>query len=251
MLATLALPLCAFLPNGTHATAVLPDRREEVDDLVERYEDLIDDRGKHDEAAIALLGELEHEYARSGRRDRADLLDAVERTFRERRGTLPDGSFDDGLYLAAATTLGSMGPESADPLEDLIGKSGLRDNLRLQRELILSLGRTEVLKMVDTLTDLLTHHQPTLQAAAAEALAQFEGADGEVRKEAVKELVEALMYQQGQRDNDLAWNEEVRWRYDIIVGPITSTLQILTGHEEWDAHAWQRWWNKNKRSKWD
>jgi hypothetical protein len=42
-----------------------------------------------------------------------------------------------------------------------------------------------------------------------------------------------------------------RERYDAISASMITTLQRISGHDERDPAAWQRWWNKNKKEDWE
>ncbi len=157
---------------------------------------------------------------------------------------------DNKLYLASATALGRMGPESVKPITGWIGHKTHRKDLPLQRILILSLGKTKFEKSVDTLIDLLDNKDAMVQAAAAEALANVDGSDQKVRKDAFKEILQALMGVHNTVTGDV--NDTIaRERYDVIAAPMITTLQILSGHDERKPDAWQRWWNKNKKRNWD
>ena len=40
-------------------------------------------------------------------------------------------------------------------------------------------------------------------------------------------------------------------RYDMIAGPIMTTLEYITGQVIRTPEEWRRWWNKNKKADWD
>ena len=43
-----------------------------------------------------------------------------------------------------------------------------------------------------------------------------------------------------------------RKRYDIIAGPMLTSLQVLSGNDEIrDPTEFRRWWNNNKKKDWD
>jgi hypothetical protein len=120
----------------------------------------------------------------------------------------------------------------------------------LQRELILALGKTKEDSGQKTLTDLLTNKDATIQAAAAEALANFDGKPSDQRKEIFEALLKQLMSVKGLVDANV--NDTIaRERYDVISAPIITTLQRLTGEKIWEPNEWQRFWNKSKKDPWE
>ena len=148
-----------------------PDKRPEIKELLKRLDGHAGARGKEDHEAIGIIDQLVLEFPKSGPKDRQAIVKDVAKCLGERRKETEEGVLDNRLHLAAAVALGEMGPESADALEGWIDHKQLRDDLTLQRQLILSLGKTHTEDAMKPLTDLLTHHEPIVQGAAAEALA--------------------------------------------------------------------------------
>jgi hypothetical protein len=226
-----------------------PDKRPEVKELLERLKGHAGKRGKEDQQAIEIIDELTQEFEQSGLKDRAAIAKGIGATLKQKRQE-KDGVRDNKLYLAAATALGLMGPESVKPLTGWIGHKTHRKDLPLQRILILSLGKTKVEKSVDTLIKLLSNKDATVQAATAEALANYDGSDYKVRKDIFKEVLQALMGVHNRVKADV--NDRIaQERYDVIAAPMITTLQVLSGHDERQPDSWQRWWNKNKKRNWD
>jgi len=226
-----------------------PDKRPEVKELLARLKEHASKRGKEDQQAIEVLDELTQEFEQSGLKDRAAIAKDIGKTLKQKRQE-KDGVRDNKLYLASATALGLMGPESVKPLEGWIGHKTHRKDLPLQRILILSLGKTQVEKSIDTLIDLLDNKDAIVQAASAEALANYDGSDHKVRKDCFKEVLQALMSVHNSVKADV--NDTIaQQRYDVIAAPMITTLQVLSGHDERQPDNWQRWWNKNKKRNWD
>lgn len=226
-----------------------PDKREEVKELLGRLKGHAGKRGKQDQQAIEVIDELLAEFEKSGLKDRAAIAKGIGATLKQKRQET-DGVRDNKLYVASATALGRMGPESVKPITGWIGHKTHRKDLPLQRVLILSLGKTRFEKSVDTLIDLLDNKDAMVQASAAEALANFDGSDQKVRKDAFKEVLQALMGVHNRVQADV--NDTIaRERYDVIAAPMITTLQVLSGHDERRPNDWQRWWNKNKKRNWD
>ncbi len=228
----------------------LPDKRPEVAELLEQLLDHAGARGDEDRDAIALIDQATQEFAKSGPKDRKEIVKALDRVMKEKRKENEEGLPENRLHIAAATALGEMGPESVKPLTSWIGHKQHKGDMALQRQLVLSLGNTRDEDGVKPIVDLLQHHTPQMQAAAAESLANYTEAEEKVRKEIFEELLKILMRVRAIIDQDFE-NVIERERWEIISGPIMTTLTRLSGHEEYDAHEWQRWWNKNKKEDWD
>lgn len=256
ILALLALlPLATSAPLPVVPAALqdeeLPDRRPEVKTQLDELGASIRTRGSKDDDAIRIIEQLEAEFARSGPRDRAAIVDGLSRCFEERRQDLDDGQPDNRLYLAAAKSLGAMGLDASPVLARWISDRRHRGDLHLQRQLVLSLGKTKDPKRTKDLTGLLQNKDAILVAAASEAMANYAQADGRLRKELFSELLKVLMSVKGRMDSDVN-DTEARQRYDAIAAPMMSTMQILSGHDErMPPEDWQRWWNKHKRDDWE
>ena len=226
------------------------DKRPEVAAQLDALDELVKARGEKDTEAIAVIATLVTEFPRSGPKDRASIVDAVAGTLDERRPELSDGTPQNRLYLAAATALGEMGSEAGRSLTKWIGNKRHRDDLALQRALVLSLGKLKDERYTKDLTGLLQHKEPVLQAAAAEAMANYKEAELSVRKGLFEDILKVLMSVKGRMDTDPN-DTEARQRYDTIGGSMNTTLQVLSGQNISVPEEWQRWWNKNKRDDWD
>jgi len=235
----------------------VPDKRPEVEELCERLKEHVKRRGEEDAQAVEVIDNLIGEFSGSGPKDRVTIVKAVSKCFEARRSseTVEENGvrvekLNNQLYLASAVALGEMGPESVKSLEGWIGHKRHRRDLDLQRRLTLSLGKTADPRAVSTLTDLLTHKDAPLIAAAAQALAYFEGEPSDTRKEIFGELLKALMSAKGTMDNDL--NDTIaRERYNTFSAALVTSLGRMSGFDERDPDKIQRWWNKNKRTDWD
>lgn len=235
----------------------VPDKRPEVAELCDQLADQVKGRGDKDAAAIETIDELTVEFRSSGPKDRKAIVKAVSKCFDARRSAEEveqDGERvlvpNNELYLASAVALGEMGPESVKALQGWIGHKRHRKDLDLQRRLTLSLGKTADPKATGTLIDLLNHKDAALVAAAAEALAYYEDAPGDLRKDLFEALLKSLMSAKGLKDSDL--NDVIaRERYDTFSAALITSLGRLSGLDERDPDTLQRWWNKNKRGDWD
>lgn len=227
-----------------------PDKRPEIKEMISNLADHAKKRGKEDREAIAIIDQLLQEFPESGPKDRKSIVTGLDKCFKEKRQETEDGVPDNQLYMASALALGRMGPESVKPLIGWIGHKSHRKDLVLQRQLILSLGRTKDEDAVKPLTKLMKDDKPLIQAAAAEALGEFDGAELKVRKEIFEELLKTMMAVRSIVDQNPAEIIE-RERWNTISPSINTSLQRLSGIIEQDAHKWQSWWNNNKKRDWD
>ena len=237
-------------PSPSLAQEEIPDKREDIKKLLDDFDDLAGERGEKDREAIEVIDRLVQEFAGCGPKDRAAIVKQLGKCFDERRKEV-DGAPDNRLFLASATALGEMGPESADELEKWIGHKKHRSDLTLQRRLVLSLGKTKVIDALPTLTNLLTDKDDTIVGAAAEALANYDEIELDKRKKVFEDLLKTLMSAKAGIDRDVN-DVRARERYDVVAAPLLTSLKRLSKHEEARTpEDWQRWWNKNKREDWD
>jgi hypothetical protein len=227
------------------------DERPEVKALIDELGTHLKAKGEKDPEAIGVLDKLLQEFPSCGPKDRATVVKTFADCFDVKRPKeLEEGVPDDRLYVAAATAMGSMGPESVKPLTALIGDKAHRKNERLQVALTHSLGKTKNPEAVKTLMGLLKHKDAPMQAAGAEALANFADAPEATRKLVFEDLLRTMMDQKTRTDTNPT-DQEALERWNIISGPILETLQKLTGLGTSDPDEWQRWWNDNKKKSWE
>ena len=207
-------------------------------------------RNAKDSQAIAVIDQLLQEFPSCGPKDREDIVDGIDKCFTLKRGESDEGVPDNRRYLGCAVGLRELGPESADPRTQWRGDKRHRKDLVLQRDLILALGKTLDDKGRKLLVKTLVDKTPAIQAAAAEALGEWDGAEQDVRKDNFEELLKVLMSVKGSVDSDP--NDTIaRDRYDTISAPIITSLSRLSGQKIHDPNEWQHFWNKNKKEDWD
>lgn len=226
------------------------DDREDVKTLLEELDRHAAERGKQDQEAVAVIDKLVTLFGEFGPKDRAAVVKGLDKCFKEKRPETEEGVRQNQIYLAAATALGEMAPESVPVLLAWIGHKSHKKDEALQRMLILRLGKTKDERAMKPLIKLLDDPQPPIQAAAAEAMGEFDAAPLEERKAMFEELLHLLMGVKAEIDTNNA-DPIARNRYDTIAAPIVTTMKRLTKHDEHDPEAWQRWWNKNKKEDWD
>jgi hypothetical protein len=236
--------------GALHQDDPKPDKREAVKELCAKFKAHIKERGKEDREATTVLDQLLKEFAASGPKDRETIAKAIGESFKQTRKPTAEGVRDNQLHIAAATALGECGPECVAVLVPWIGHKDHRDDMQLQRTLILSLGKSKDKEAVKPLTDLLVHHQSTVQAAAAEALVNFAHLPLAERKEIFKEVLDQLTQIKGQVDTDPNDTTE-RERYDAVRAPMRSVLQVMSKQDFTEPSEWRSWWNNNKAKDWD
>jgi hypothetical protein len=229
---------------------VNPDKRPEVEKLLDKLDGHIKKEGKEDSDAVAIIDTLLQEFPKSGPKDRTAIVKQLSKSFEQRR-QVPEGQAPNNkLFLASAVALGQMGPESVEVLGTWIDHKLHRKDLAVQHRLILSLGKTKDKRGLKQLKNMLDNKENALISAAAEALGEFEGADLETRKDVFEALLKCLMASKGSKDQD-ANNTTARDKYDVIAAPLITSLGKLAKHEEREPEKWQTWWNKNKKADWD
>lgn len=244
------LPVVQPAPVLTSVQDEVPDKRPEVKELLETLKGHAGKRGDEDREAVGVIDKLLQEFPQSGPKDRAAIVKGLGKCFEEKRQDLEDGVKNNQLFLASAVALGEMGTDATKTIIKYIGNKKHRSDMALQRQLILSLGKTKDEAGVKTLLNLLNDDAYVLVGATAEALAQFSEKDQKLRKDIFNELLKLMMTTKSTKDADA--NDIVsREKWDVIAAPIITTLQALSGHDERKPEEWQRWWNKNKKADWD
>ncbi|MFT5286144.1 MAG: hypothetical protein ACI8TQ_002312 [Planctomycetota bacterium] len=236
--------------NGGSSRGRIIDDAPEIAKLVDAYQHSLRSRtggrGRDMQGALAALLELDRLFSRSGPNDRERIVQNVVLGFDRLDTNHPDQR---GFLISAAKAMADMGPESVQPLTELVVDRKVEADAALHRQLILSLGRTRHVDGLKVLQGLLHHEDSGIEAASAEALGEFRYQDQERRKELFYLLLGRLLDEKGLVEQD-DFNLTARRRYDTIVGAITTSLQRLSGLDEHDPEAWQRFWNKNKNKPW-
>lgn len=256
LLSVLATPCAVVAAPPTALPAAVqddpvekPDKRPEVAALLDQLRDHAKARGAEDQQAIQVIDQLLQEFPNSGEKDRDAIAKALSDCLKQKRQEV-EGRMQNEMYIACAVALGKMGPESVKPLTEWIDHKTHRKDLALQAELIRSLGKTKDEKAIKTLVGLLTHKDASNQAAAAEALGEYDGMTSDVRKEIFEEVLKAVNTAKDRMDSNIE-DLEARDRYNAIKAPMVTTLQKLSGHDTNNPDEWRSWWNDNKKKDWD
>lgn len=239
-----------------------PDERAEVAKLIEQLDGHLKARGGEDDEAMGAIDQLSVEFEESGPKDRQAIAAIVAECVVVKRKDLAEDVPDQKLQTHAAKALGAFGEEGGKHLLKLVEHSALDGRLKARREAILSLGRTKTEKGVKVLIKLLDNAVYEVEGAAAQALGNYSDAKEKVRKEIVEALLKKivpladLLEDSGDYSGTGAADsnedfEEKQKEYEALAAGTASSLAALTGHQESDFRAWQRWWNDNKRESWD
>ncbi|MFK5955072.1 MAG: hypothetical protein QM477_01360 [Planctomycetota bacterium] len=153
------------------------------------------------------------------------------------------------LFRAAAYSLGQMGSVGAHYLWKGFENKKFKDNPDFRGLCLEQIGYTHAYEeFTEELVDLLDHHEYLFIAKASEALAQFSGAPGRLRRDAVERLTQ-LLSQNWEATISNKTDEEAQKKYRKTGQPMRNALEALTGVSQSDPQAWTTWWNKNKKDK--
>jgi HEAT repeat protein len=231
--------------------APVPDKRPEVEELLQKFKAHTEKKGSEDRDAIAVIDKLLPEFEKSGPKDKAAIVASLGKVFDLRRSEEKEGVPNNGLFIAAAVALGTMGPDSTKTLVGAIDNKNLKKQVAVRTTLIRSLGKTKDAKVaVEPLINLLQDKDAPIVSAAGEALGEFGGADQAIRKKAFEALLKVVTSAHDNSKAD-ANDTTARERYETIVAAFVSSLGKLSKHDARDPNDWRDWWNKNKAKNWD
>jgi HEAT repeat protein len=231
--------------------APLPDKRPEIEKMLEEFKAHIDKKGVEDRDAIETIDKLLPEYKNCGPKDKASIVKELSKVFDLRRAEEKEGVPNVNLFIAAGAALGEMGPESSKPLVAAIDNKNLKKLPAVRHRLIISLGKTKDVKdALDPLINLLQDKDAVLVNAAGDALGEFATTDLLSRKKAFEALLKVLTAAFDTKEAN-ANDTTARDRYDTIAPAIITSLGKLAKHDERDPNKWRDWWNKNKAKNWD
>ncbi len=240
-----------FATSAVQDPAPVPDKRPEIEKMLGEFKAHIEKRGTEDRDAIEVIDHLLPEYKNCGPKDKAAIIKELTSVFDLKRPEEKEGVPNINLFIASATALGEMGPESTKPLVTAIDNKNLKKLSAVRNKLILSLGKTANVKEgLDPLIALLQDKDPTLINAAGTALGEYAGADLATRKKAFEALMKVLTAAKDTMDGNVNDNT-ARERYDTIAPAIITSLGKLSKHEERVPDKIRDWWNKNKAKNWD
>ena len=161
------------------------------------------------------------------------------------------------LYVAAAEALGRHGAAGAKSLKKAYSnKSRFRAKpmwVPLRERLLRNIGRAKDDADIKFLIDEARRNpEAALQAAAGEALGNFEEAKQKVRKEIVSNLLVTFgaLSERASQGGTSIDGQNAKDRLAALSGKWIATLKKLTGKDFDTFREWQSWNNKNKNKKW-
>ncbi|MDA0666450.1 MAG: hypothetical protein O3A95_07480 [Planctomycetota bacterium] len=153
------------------------------------------------------------------------------------------------LFKASAYTLGQMGSVGAHYLWKAFENKKFKAEPDFLGLCLEQVGYTHAYEeFTEELTALLDHHEYLFIAKASEALAQFGGAPGSLRHDAVERLTQ-LLSQNWESTITNKTDEEAQKKYRQTGQAMRNALEALTGTSQSDPQAWTTWWNENKNDK--
>lgn len=160
------------------------------------------------------------------------------------------------LYVAAAAALGYCGADGAKVLKEAFLNKRYPERpewVPLREQLLKYLGRTKDESMVKfLLNEARRNHEAALQAAAGEALGNFEESKESIRKEIVGELL--VKYGElDEKASQIGTNLEAQNALDrlsALQDKWNTTLARLTRQNLTKFREWQSWFNKHKGQPW-
>lgn len=246
--------LMAMAPAQDPEPPKEPDK--EVAEKIDVLKDVVLDRKmERDEEGVKLIDELNMKMqAGVHPKDRASIVKALEDVFFKGKLRSPDRT---SLYTGAAAALGYCGDEGAKVLRKAYDRKRFPDRkewVPLREQLLKYLGRTKDESMVKFLCE-EARRQPeaALQAAAGEALGNFEESKEAVRKEIVGEMLirygelAELASQMGSSNIEA---QNAQDRLAALSDKWNTALAKLTRQNFTTFRDWQSWYNKNRTQPW-
>lgn len=187
-------------------------------------------------------------------KDRKMVVKALDGVLNKNKVRPPDRT---QLYNAAAEALGRHEADGAKVLRKAFdNKSRFKAKpqwVPMRERLLRNVGRTKALANVKFLIDEARRNpEPALQAAAGDALGNYEEADLKVRKEIVSNLLVtygALSERASQQGTSID-AQNAKDRLAAISGKWNGALKKLSKQNFDTFREWQTWYNKNKTKKW-
>lgn len=256
VLVSSAVDAAAFTPAAvavqTPPTPAPPDKRPEVEKILEEFKSLTEKKGIADREAVEVIDtKIIPEFKHSGPKDRQAIVNALAKSFDLKRNEEKEGVPNTSLYIACSAALAEMAPESSKALMAAVDNKNLKKLMAVRQHLVKSLGKTKDTKEgLDFLVNLLQDKEATIVAAAAEALGNYGDVDQVLRKKAFEALLKIVNAAKDNKDANPT-DGIARDRYDAIASAIVTSLGKLSKYDERDPDKWRTWWNKNKGKNWD
>ena len=144
-------------------------------------------------------------------------------------------------------------PSLIKPIAALLEDKRYRQDVDARTRLARSLAIMADASAVPVLTELIrTDEYPEVVAQAAESLATYAGVKLELRKDAVKRLIDTYTstwnLMMSIREEDKVISAKMREHWKIYGRTVRTALQALTGEQQLTRpQEWRDWWNDHKK----
>jgi ATP:corrinoid adenosyltransferase len=217
-----------------------------VDKTIEAMETAMKER--KDEAVGEGIDTLIDLYIQQGasESDKGKIVNALGKALRH----VGEG---DQITMKAAQGLAGMGEDAAKELAAAMKDRRFRKDEELEDAylaMIRALGATKSLRESKILMDLLKDKNFEVIAAAADALGNYNDVKLAYRKRIAEAMIKALdsAYNSAKADPR---NTTLQKKYEIVGTPLFVSLQKVTGASVNSPEDWRKWYNDNKKKRWD
>jgi len=228
------------------ARAQRPELEERVDEAVAAFDEAL--RSKEYDRIWTGVGELASAWSPALNESlQARIIAALGKGLRilDREG---------GIAIRSAQALGDMGPEAAPPLAAALRDRRIareEENLAVRLAVLRALGATRSLRDVKTLLPFLADEEPRVVIAASEGLGYYGRSVPEaVRKTVAEALIRALESAHGAAAAQGTGGSFDK-RYALVAYPLMEAITRVTGVTANSPAEWRKWFNDNKKKKWD
>ena len=232
-----------------------PDK--EVAEKIEALKDIVlDKKFARDNEGLQIIDFLlQKSKAGLDEKDQQAIVKALDGVFTAGPKIRPPDKPE--LYNGAAAALGYCGVEGAKALKNVYVNKRFPEEkawLPLRELLLKNLGRTKDESQVKfLLKEARRNHEAALQAAAGDALGNFDESKEPIRKEIVGELMITygeLSEKAGQLGSQNIEAQNAQDRLAALRDKWNTTLGKLTRQTFATFREWQAWYNKNKALPW-
>jgi hypothetical protein len=244
-------------PAPAAGTKVDKDKVDkEIAEKVARLKEVVNDRKvAHDDEGRQIIDALVQKLqAGVGDKDRQAIVKSLDGVFNQGKLREPEKA---QLYMAAAAALGQCGADGAKVLQAAIDGKRFPDKpqwVPLRETMLKFLGKTKDESMVKFLVEVARRsHEAGLQAAAGEALGNFEESKDAIRKNIVSDVlvtygeIDKLSRDMGPGNVDA---QNAKDRLAAISDKWNTMLGRLTRQNFRSYPEWQQWYNKHKSVEW-
>jgi hypothetical protein len=252
----LALSALAVSVTAQVAAPVPLPADKELQDILKTLKEVVADRkmARDAEGLDSIATMLKKWEAGLNDKDQETVVKGLDGVFYQ--GKLRDADKLQ-LYTAAAVALGRLGKSGGKPLMEAIKGSRFpskREWIPMREILLKQLGKTMDEGAIEMLVKLAkSDPEPAIEAAAGEALGNFDQSKDQIRKDIVNTLLikwgefesKAIPIDPGNLEA-----QNARSALTVISGKWNDTLRRLTRQNLDKFGQWQTWLNKNKNKEW-